>query len=99
MPTVAFDYGAARECLRDGVHGAAIARTDDAAGDDARFGKRAWVGFVLERTIAVQLQLFEDGVGRGSRVRLVVGVVVVGRHGSVSPAGRPRTRHPRARSS
>ena len=32
VPTVAFDYGAARETLRDGVHGAAI---DD--GDDAGF--------------------------------------------------------------
>jgi glycosyltransferase involved in cell wall biosynthesis len=32
VPTVAFDYGAARECLRDGVHGAAIAD-----GNDARF--------------------------------------------------------------
>jgi glycosyltransferase involved in cell wall biosynthesis len=30
VPTVAFDYGAAREALRDGVHGAAIADGDDA---------------------------------------------------------------------
>ena len=30
VPTVAFDYGAAREHLRDGVHGAAIADGDDA---------------------------------------------------------------------
>jgi glycosyltransferase involved in cell wall biosynthesis len=30
VPTVAFDYGAAREVLRDGVHGAAIADGDDA---------------------------------------------------------------------
>jgi len=30
VPTVAFDYGAARETLRDGVHGAAIADGDDA---------------------------------------------------------------------
>ena len=30
VPTVAFDYGAAREYLRDGVHGAAIADGDDA---------------------------------------------------------------------
>jgi glycosyltransferase involved in cell wall biosynthesis len=43
VPTVAFDYGAAREYLRDGVHGAAIANGDEAgfiaactriAGDD-----------------------------------------------------------------
>lgn len=31
VPTVAFDYGAAREYLRDGVHGAAIADGDEAA--------------------------------------------------------------------
>lgn len=30
VPTVAFDYGAARETLRDGVHGAAIRDGDDA---------------------------------------------------------------------
>ena len=33
VPTVAFDYGAARECLRDGEHGAAVAN-DSADGDD-----------------------------------------------------------------
>ncbi|HEY0503464.1 MAG TPA: glycosyltransferase family 1 protein, partial [Lysobacter sp.] len=31
VPTVAFDYGAAREYLRDGIHGAAIANGDDDA--------------------------------------------------------------------
>ncbi|HEY5849193.1 MAG TPA: glycosyltransferase family 1 protein [Lysobacter sp.] len=31
VPTVAFDYGAAREYLRDGVHGAAIANGDEGA--------------------------------------------------------------------
>ena len=30
VPTIAFEYGAARETLRDGVHGAAIADGDDA---------------------------------------------------------------------
>ena len=30
VPTVAFDYGAAREYLRDGIHGAAIRDGDDA---------------------------------------------------------------------
>jgi glycosyltransferase involved in cell wall biosynthesis len=34
VPTVAFDYGAARERLRDGEHGAAVAN-DSANGDDA----------------------------------------------------------------
>src|SRR5690606_41731572 len=29
VPTVAFDYGAAREFLRDGVHGAAVACCGD----------------------------------------------------------------------
>ena len=47
VPTVAFDYGAAREYLRDGVHGAAIAPGDEAgflaqcariASDDAMRG-------------------------------------------------------------
>ena len=37
VPTVAFDYGAARECLRDGLHGAAIPRTGRPADDDAAF--------------------------------------------------------------
>jgi glycosyltransferase involved in cell wall biosynthesis len=37
VPTVAFDYGAARECLRDGLHGAAIPRSDQSARDDAKF--------------------------------------------------------------
>ncbi len=37
VPTIAFDYGAAREVLRDGVHGAAIACTGDANHDDAGF--------------------------------------------------------------
>ena len=37
VPTVAFDYGAARECLRDGLHGAAIPRSDQSARDDAAF--------------------------------------------------------------
>ena len=37
VPTIAFDYGAAREALRDGVHGAAIACTEDSNGDDAGF--------------------------------------------------------------
>ena len=35
VPTVAFNYGAAREVLRDGIHGAAIADGDDAGFIDA----------------------------------------------------------------
>lgn len=37
VPTVAFDYGAAREYLRHDIHGAAIACTDDGSRDDAGF--------------------------------------------------------------
>ena len=37
VPTVAFDYGAAHEFLRDGVHGAAIACPDGAGNGDAGF--------------------------------------------------------------
>lgn len=37
VPTVAFDYGAAREHLRDGVHGAAIANLGDVVDADNRF--------------------------------------------------------------
>ena len=32
-----------------------------ALGDRARFGQRSWIGLVLERTIAVELELGEDG--------------------------------------
>lgn len=35
VPTVAFDYGAAREHLHDGIHGAAVADGDDAGFIDA----------------------------------------------------------------
>ena len=37
VPTIAFDYGAAREVLRNGVHGAAIPCSADANHDDAGF--------------------------------------------------------------
>ena len=37
VPTVAFDYGAAHEHLRDGVHGAAIADRGNTTDADARF--------------------------------------------------------------
>ena len=37
VPTIAFDYGAAREVLRDSVHGAAIPCSADANHDDAGF--------------------------------------------------------------
>lgn len=53
VPTVAFDYGAAHEHLRDGEHGAALANGDDAgfiaaaariAGDDALRARMARAG-------------------------------------------------------
>ena len=37
----------------------------DGAGDGVAFGQRPGIGFVLEGTIAVELQLVEDVVGRG----------------------------------
>jgi glycosyltransferase involved in cell wall biosynthesis len=58
VPTVAFDYGAAREHLRDGVHGAAIEDGDDAGfiaacvrigGDDAL---RATMGAATPAAVA-----------------------------------------------
>ena len=58
VPTIAFDYGAARETLRDGVHGAAIADGDEAGfiaatlrigGDDAL---RAWMRPTCREAVA-----------------------------------------------
>ncbi|MCL1634076.1 glycosyltransferase family 1 protein [Luteimonas sp. SX5] len=58
LPTVAFDYGAAREYLRDGVHGAAIRDGDDdgfvracadIAGDA---GKRRAMGAAARQAVA-----------------------------------------------
>jgi len=37
----------------------------DSAADDACLGQRAWIGLVLERTPAVELELGEDVCGRG----------------------------------
>lgn len=49
VPTVAFDYGAAREHLRDGLHGAAIADGDDAGfiAATSRIGNDADLRFAM----------------------------------------------------
>ena len=54
VPTVAFDYGAARECLRDGEHGAAVA-DDSADGDDAFV--RAAVRIATDGNLRAQMRL------------------------------------------
>ena len=60
----------------------------DGGSDDTGFGQRSRVGFVLEGAIAVKLELGEDVIGRGCRVRRLVGLfVVVDRHGGVSFVG------------
>jgi hypothetical protein len=54
----------------------------DGARDCVAFGKRSVVGLVLEGTVAVELELVENVIGRGWAVRrFEFGVVVVGRHG------------------
>lgn len=58
LPTVAFDYGAAREYLRDGIHGAAIQDGDDggfvtaAAHIGADRDLRASMGFAARQAVA-----------------------------------------------
>jgi hypothetical protein len=37
----------------------------DGAGHGVAFGKRSRIGFVLEGTVAVELKLVEDVIGRG----------------------------------
>ncbi len=64
VPTVAFDYGAAREHLRDGMHGAAIADRGDTADADARF-------------VAAARRIAEDSDLR-RRMRLVAREAVLG---------------------
>lgn len=54
VPTVAFDYGAARERLRDGEHGAAVAN-DAADGDDAFV--RAAVRIATDPALRAQMRL------------------------------------------
>lgn len=54
VPTVAFDYGAARECLRDGEHGAAVAN-DSAEGDDDFV--RAAVRIAADASLRTQMRL------------------------------------------
>ena len=67
----------------------------DGGSDDTGFGQRSRVGFVLEGTIAVKLEFGEDVVGRGCRMRRLIGLfVVVDRHGGFPWSGRPRPSRP-----
>ncbi len=81
VPTIAFDYGAAREHLRDGLHGAAIADGDDAGfiaaaaligGDDAqraamaRAGRDA-IGGLRPEQVAADFDALLQGLVQASR--------------------------------
>lgn len=81
VPTVAFDYGAAREHLRDGLHGAAIADGDDAGfiaaaarigGDDvqraamARAGRDA-VDWLRPEQVAADFDALLQGLVEAAR--------------------------------
>ncbi len=81
VPTVAFDYGAARECLRDGVHGASIANGDDnafveaclrIAGDDLtraamRMATRQAVATLRPEQVAADFDALLQGLGDARR--------------------------------
>jgi glycosyltransferase involved in cell wall biosynthesis len=54
VPTVAFDYGAAHECLRDGEHGATVSN-DCTDGDDAFV--RAAVRIATDTALRAQMRL------------------------------------------
>ena len=86
---VGFEAGFAQgsdECIED---------VGDGTGDGTGFGQRSRVGLVLEGAIAVELELGEDVIGRGCRLRrLVVLFVVVDRHGGVLLSDRPRPSRP-----
>lgn len=75
VPVVAFDYGAAREYLRDGLHGAAIALDDDdgfvhaslriATDDDSRAAMASAVRDAIGRLRPDQVAADFDAVLRG----------------------------------
>lgn len=63
VPTVAFDYGAAREHLRDGLHGAAIADGDDAGfvAATSRIGNDADLRFAMGRAAREAVSALQPG--------------------------------------
>jgi glycosyltransferase involved in cell wall biosynthesis len=81
VPTVAFDYGAAREYLRDGVHGAALADGDDAGFVDAvvrlgtddvlrgamRLAARAAVANLRPERVAADFDALLQGLAEGRK--------------------------------
>jgi glycosyltransferase involved in cell wall biosynthesis len=66
LATVAFDYGATREHLVDGSHGAAVAFTDDTAFVDAvvRLGTQASLARIGDAARAAVMHLNPDDVAR-----------------------------------
>ncbi len=103
VPTVAFDYGAAREHLRDGLHGAAVADGDDAGfiaavariGCDAvqraamaRAGREAICGLRPEQVAADFDALLQDLIQASAAGVLSAGVKT--RLGSKPPCLAPR---------
>ena len=81
VPTVAFDYGAAREYLRDGVHGAALCDGDDAGfvdavvrlgGDDVlrgamRMAARSAVAGLRPEQVAADFDALLAGLAEGGK--------------------------------
>ena len=81
VPTIAFDYGAAREYLRDGVHGAALRDGDDAGFIDAvvrlgrddelrgamRMAARAAVAGLRPEKVAADFDALLEGLANGRK--------------------------------
>jgi glycosyltransferase involved in cell wall biosynthesis len=56
VPTVAFDYGAARECLRDGEHGATVPDRDGEESRDRAFIAAA-IRIAIDTSLRAQMRL------------------------------------------
>lgn len=109
VPTVAFDYGAAREHLRDGVHGAAIADGDDAGflaaaariGGDSRqraamalAGRDAICGLRPEQVAADFDELLQGLVEAARSAQCAIGTVTGSRAGASFAPGPDDRRTP-----
>lgn len=109
VPTVAFDYGAAREHLRDGLHGAAIADGDDdgfinaaarIGGDDrqreamARAGRDA-IGGLRPEQVAADFDALLQGLAEAARPDVPrAAVAAVGVRAEARRAPRPDRQGP-----
>jgi len=56
---VGLEAGVAQRCDQG------VEDVGDGASDGIAFGKRPWVGFILERTVAVELEFGEEMIGGG----------------------------------